>query len=147
MKRLYRSSRDKKIFGLCGGLAEIMNVDATILRVILVITTFFTGGVVIGLYILASLFIPKEPDFGGPYSGAGGYGAGHGGYGGGHFHHNHTGYTGGGSAYANPAAGGRPYNEPPKSDLDEMMKDIEKKAMQKEIEELRAKLAKYEKGE
>jgi hypothetical protein len=44
----------------------------------------------------------------------------------------------------------RTVNEPSpgKSDnIDEMMKDIEKKAMQKEIEELRQKLAKYEKGE
>ncbi|MNC16800.1 hypothetical protein D3C75_646620 [compost metagenome] len=37
--------------------------------------------------------------------------------------------------------------QPANSSIDEMMKDVEKKAMWKEIEELRAKVAKYEKGE
>jgi hypothetical protein len=40
-----------------------------------------------------------------------------------------------------------PNPQPAASSIDEMMKDVEKKAMWKEIEELRAKVAKYEKGE
>ena len=63
MSKLYRSRRDKKVTGLCGGLAEAMNVDATLLRLLVVITTFFTGGTVIFIYFVAALVIPKEPGY------------------------------------------------------------------------------------
>ena len=33
MNKIYRSRTDKKLFGLCGGLAEAMNVDATLTAV------------------------------------------------------------------------------------------------------------------
>lgn len=143
MRKLYRSRRDSKLFGLCGGLAEYMNVDSTLLRLVVVITTFFSGGVVIPLYVIASLVIPKEPilnmpPYYGAYTGMG---------------MNMNGAYGGMNAQmggADPAAGmgtgmGAAAQNP--HHLDDMMKDIEKKAMWKEIEELRAKLAKYEKGE
>jgi phage shock protein C len=125
MRKLYRSAHDKKIFGLCGGLGEYLSVDSTLLRVVVVVTTFFSGGVVIPLYILASIVIPKEPTFEPPFYGGGPY-------------RSH-------SANASQRVHVNP--EPAASNLDDMMKDIEQKAMKKEIEELRAKLAKYEKGE
>lgn len=34
MKKLYRSTTDKKIAGVCGGLAEYFNIDPTIIRII-----------------------------------------------------------------------------------------------------------------
>lgn len=164
MRRLYRSRRDCKLFGLCGGLAEMMNVDPTLLRLIVVVTAFFSGGVVIPLYIIASLVIPKEPLFNDPSFGGGyGYnGAGYGGPAGGYYHGpaGHAGYNG--TAYTGGNQGNTGYGAPHHGNnggsfaghtagastnathLDEMMKDIEKKAMQKELEELRAKLAKYE---
>jgi phage shock protein C len=123
MKKLYRSQRDKKIFGLCGGLAEMLNVDANLLRLVVVITALFTGGTVLFIYVIASLVISKQPMMEpsmeyAPTVGnfAGTYGM------------NNT-------------------QEPVKTNIDEMMKDIEKKAMWKELEELRSKIAKYEKGE
>ena len=52
MKKLYRSRRDKKLFGLCGGLAEMLNVDATLLRILLIVITVFSSGAIdLGLYI------------------------------------------------------------------------------------------------
>lgn len=162
MTRLYRSTRDKKIFGLCGGLAETFNVDATLLRLVVVVATFFSAGTVILLYILCSLVIPKEPErpfgtFGGPYGGSygGPYGGPYGGSFGGHTYsgsgpyghtgHHNTSYAGTGPS---AAASDRPAEASGASpDLDEMMKDVEVKALRKEIEELRAKLAKLEKGE
>lgn len=135
MRKLYRSRRDSKLTGLCGGLAEYMNVDATLLRLVVVATAFFSGGTVIPLYVIASLVIPREPIlnvppmFSGVYGGAGASGM----YGG----------AGACAGQAGPAgaAGQNPHH------IDEMMQDIEKKALWKEIEELRTKLAKYEKGE
>ncbi len=78
LKKLYRSSRDKKLFGLCGGLAEMLNVDATLLRILLIVVTIFTSGAVILIYIIAGLVVPKEPPL---YSnfGPNGYGNGYGG--------------------------------------------------------------------
>ena len=143
MRKLYRSQRDKKIFGLCGGLAEMINVDSTLIRLVVVITAFFSGGAVIPIYFLAALVIPKEPTFGDPYGSIGGYGYGHGpngmGYGAGHYGMHYGSH--GGPSVSNHTAGlaGKP--------LDDMMKDIEKKALWNEIQELKAKLAKYEKGE
>lgn len=121
MTRLYRSHTDKKLFGLCGGLAETLGVDSTLLRLIVVVTAVFSGGVVIPLYLLASFVIPKEPGLAPNFA--------HGGHG----------------RYAHTADPFMPRHEAkPQNNLDEMMKDIEKKAMWKEIEELRAKLNKYE---
>lgn len=141
MSKLYRSRRDKKVTGLCGGLAEAMNVDATLLRLLVVITTIFTGGTVIFIYFVAALVIPKEPGYDqppfDPYAGS----YGRQGYNGGAWnahkpHHpnhapQHTGYN-------------APYDAAKVNNIDEMMKDIEKKALQREVEELRAKVARFE---
>jgi phage shock protein PspC (stress-responsive transcriptional regulator) len=164
MSKLYRSRRDKKVTGLCGGLAEVMNVDATLLRLLVVITTFFSGGTVIFIYIIASLVIPKEPGFDPPYGGGygdpyatgngyGGWGSkghhgGHGGHGG-HRGHGYGPGTGGGYGSGYGYNGGASYNAGPqteekKSNIDDVMKDIERKAMQRELEELKAKIAAYE---
>ena len=43
MTRLYRSETDKKIAGVCGGIAEIQDVDPTIVRLILVALALISG--------------------------------------------------------------------------------------------------------
>ena len=60
-KKLYRSRTDKKICGVCGGLAKYINMDATIIRLLVVLACLFTG---IGLlaYIVCALVIPEEPE-------------------------------------------------------------------------------------
>jgi len=62
MKRLYLSSTDRKIFGVCGGLAEYFEIDPTIVRIGVVVFTLITAviPVVIG-YIIAKLVIPERP--------------------------------------------------------------------------------------
>lgn len=57
--RLYRSSREKMIGGVCGGLAEYFNVDVTLVRLI-VLVTLFIGGAGILLYVAALLIIPSD---------------------------------------------------------------------------------------
>ncbi len=42
IKRLYKI-RNGKICGVCGGIAEYLNIDPTILRIIWVVVTAFTG--------------------------------------------------------------------------------------------------------
>ena len=59
-KKLYRSVSDRKIAGVCGGLAKYFNVDVTIVRLITVLLAVFgTGG--IWAYIICALVIPEEP--------------------------------------------------------------------------------------
>ncbi|MHA0858169.1 PspC domain-containing protein [Paenibacillus sp. CMAA1364] len=144
MSKLYRSSRNKMITGLCGGLSEIWGMDTTLLRIILLISIPFTSGTSLVIYFIASLVIPKEyaPPFnqfgnGSPNHSQHVYGAPNQNYGG-SFH------NGSGSQYNNSNPGAFSNTE---SNLDDMMKDIEKKALKKEVEELKAKLSKYEKGE
>lgn len=164
MTKIYRSRTDRKITGLCGGLAELFGIDATLLRLLVVIAAFFSGGVVIPLYFLAVLVIPNEPYTGGPYGGGSGY-APEGGYAhkwgyqygswkdwkraekhyrkaqkyGWAPQHDNPNYE---AEHAHDSSG---YRDSAGSNLDDMMKDIEKKAMRKEIEELRAKVAQFEK--
>ena len=60
-KKLYRSKNNKKIFGVCGGLAEYFDIDATIIRLVLVLAVLFAGVGVLA-YLIAALVIPNQPD-------------------------------------------------------------------------------------
>lgn len=155
--KLYRSERDKKIFGLCGGLAQMLNVDATLIRVLFIVTAVFSAGSIIFVYIIASLVIPREPAHPGMFPPPG-YTGPNGQYGTPHSSspygtNSHQGMQSAQPPYP-PYPPVPPQSAQPQSsqqqtgtELDEMMKDIEKKALWKEIEELRAKVAKYEKGD
>ncbi|MCM3739170.1 PspC domain-containing protein [Oceanobacillus luteolus] len=60
MKKLYRSSDNRFIAGVFGGLSDYFNIDATILRLIFVIClipSFFTFALI---YAVAALIIPKD---------------------------------------------------------------------------------------
>jgi phage shock protein PspC (stress-responsive transcriptional regulator) len=59
-KKLYRSRTDKKLCGVCGGLAKYLNMDATIIRLIVVLLTL-AGCSGLLIYIIAALIIPEEP--------------------------------------------------------------------------------------
>lgn len=58
-KKLYRSSTNKVIAGVCGGLGEYLNVDPVIVRLIWILTIFF-GGAGLVAYILAWIIIPQK---------------------------------------------------------------------------------------
>jgi phage shock protein PspC (stress-responsive transcriptional regulator) len=63
-KRLTRSRKDRMIAGVCGGLANYMAVDPTIVRLVFALATFFTvvfPGILI--YLVMWIIIPKEPEF------------------------------------------------------------------------------------
>jgi len=58
-KRLLRSKSDRQIAGVCGGLAEYFNVDATIVRLVFVLFALM-GGPGLLVYIVLALVIPEE---------------------------------------------------------------------------------------
>lgn len=62
MKKLYRSTTDKKIAGVCGGLAEYFNIDATIVRVIFVILLLPGGFPGLIPYLILWLVVPYKPE-------------------------------------------------------------------------------------
>ncbi len=57
MKKLTKSS-DKKICGVCGGIAEYLNIDPTVVRIIWLLLIFFAGLDII-IYIIAALIMPE----------------------------------------------------------------------------------------
>ena len=60
-KKLYKSKTDKKLCGVCGGLAEYLAIDSTVIRLILVIAVLCAGCGVLA-YIVAALVIPEQPE-------------------------------------------------------------------------------------
>lgn len=58
-KRLYRSRRDRMVWGVCAGLANYFDMDPTIVRVITVLSVFF-GGLGVLVYIILAIVIPLE---------------------------------------------------------------------------------------
>ncbi|MBT2572837.1 PspC domain-containing protein [Bacillus sp. ISL-51] len=62
MKRLYRSEKNRKIAGVIGGLAEYLNMDASLLRIIAVVLTLLTSGLVPLVYIIWCFVVPLEGD-------------------------------------------------------------------------------------
>ena len=62
VKRLYRSSKDKVLGGVCGGIAEYLNVDPVIVRLGWVLLTLLSMGLGIIGYIIAWIIIPKNPN-------------------------------------------------------------------------------------
>lgn len=63
-KRLTRSETDKMLGGVAGGLAQYLNIDATLVRLGIVVISLFTGVGVLA-YLIAWMVIPAGPT-GGP---------------------------------------------------------------------------------
>lgn len=61
-RRLYRSSDNKVIGGVCGGLGEYLDVDPNLVRVVAAMLLFF-GGLSLWVYIIMWIILPKAPDY------------------------------------------------------------------------------------
>jgi len=59
-RKLYRSRSDRMLGGVCGGLANYLGVDVTIVRLIAVATILLPGPSIIA-YLLAWIIMPEEP--------------------------------------------------------------------------------------
>ncbi len=59
-KKLYRSVTDKKLGGVCGGIAEYLDVDPTVIRLAWILFTLL-GGAGILAYIIALLVMSNPP--------------------------------------------------------------------------------------
>ncbi len=59
-KKLYRLRSDKKLAGVCAGIAEFFNMDVSLVRLITLLLVF-VAGMSIWVYIIAAIVIPEEP--------------------------------------------------------------------------------------
>ena len=60
-KKLFRSTTNRMVCGVCGGIAEYFNLDPGIIRLLWVIFCF-AGTVGIWLYIAAAIILPKKSE-------------------------------------------------------------------------------------
>lgn len=60
-KKLYKSRSDKKLFGVCGGLAKYFGISSTMVRVIFVIAFFLGYGSMALIYLALAIALHKEP--------------------------------------------------------------------------------------
>lgn len=61
-KKLYRSN-ERKIFGVCGGIAEYFGWDPTVVRILWAVLTATGGGIGIVVYIIATFLMDNRPDY------------------------------------------------------------------------------------
>jgi len=59
-KRLYRSTQDRMFAGVCGGIAEYLEVDPTLVRLVFVALSLM-GGPGLIIYIVMMLIVPEAP--------------------------------------------------------------------------------------
>ncbi len=61
-KRLYKSSTERKICGVCGGIAEYFNLDPTVVRLAIVLLTLLSAGTGVVFYLIAAVLMPQDTD-------------------------------------------------------------------------------------
>ena len=59
--RLFRSRDDRMLAGVAGGLAELWDVDPSLIRIIWAVLVPFTGGIALLVYIVMAVVVPEEP--------------------------------------------------------------------------------------
>jgi phage shock protein C len=59
-RKLYRSRTDRKLGGVCGGLAEYFNLDPTLLRVLFIVLAVLGGSGLI-IYLAMWILVPNQP--------------------------------------------------------------------------------------
>ncbi len=60
MKKITRNTNDQMIFGVCSGIADYMNIDVSILRLLCVVGFFITGTLLFWIYVLLALILPSK---------------------------------------------------------------------------------------
>ncbi|MEK6853209.1 MAG: PspC domain-containing protein [Nanoarchaeota archaeon] len=61
IKRLYRSRNDKVFGGVCGGIAQYLDVDPVVVRLIWAVFSLVSMGMGVLAYLIAWVIIPEEP--------------------------------------------------------------------------------------
>lgn len=62
-RKLYRIEEGKMVCGVCGGVAEYLNIDATVIRLIMAALTICSAGTGILLYVVGAIIMPVKPTY------------------------------------------------------------------------------------
>jgi len=61
-ERLYRSRQDRMLTGVAGGVAETLDADPSLIRVVWALLVFLTGGLALLVYIVMAIVVPERPE-------------------------------------------------------------------------------------
>jgi phage shock protein C len=59
--RLYRSPDDRMLAGVAAGVAEALDTDPSLVRIVWVVLAFLTGGIALVVYIVMAIVVPERP--------------------------------------------------------------------------------------
>ena len=59
-KKLYRSVKDRKLAGVCGGIGEYLDVDPVLIRIVWLVLVLAAGTGLVG-YVVAWIIVPEAP--------------------------------------------------------------------------------------
>lgn len=62
MSKKLTKSRSKNLFGVCGGLSEYTGIDVSLIRILFILGSIFTGSIIFWIYILLALILPNEDE-------------------------------------------------------------------------------------
>jgi phage shock protein PspC (stress-responsive transcriptional regulator) len=60
MSTLKKNKDSRVLFGVCSGIADWVEMDVSLIRIIFIIGTFFTGSLLLWVYLLLALILPSE---------------------------------------------------------------------------------------
>ncbi len=60
-KKLYKNMKDKKLAGVCAGIAEFLKIDVSIIRILWVVLCLM-GSLGVWLYLACALILPEKPE-------------------------------------------------------------------------------------
>jgi len=60
MRRLYKNKKERKICGVCAGVADFLNCDPTLVRLITVGLLIFTFTIILWVYLIAAFIMPDK---------------------------------------------------------------------------------------
>ena len=58
--KLYRSEKDRMLFGVCGGLAKYFGMDSSLMRIIVILLVLVTAGFGVFVYLIMAFIVPLE---------------------------------------------------------------------------------------
>lgn len=61
-KKFYKKQQGKKLCGVCGGLAEILSIDASLLRIIWAVLAICSASIFFWIYVVAAIVLPWKED-------------------------------------------------------------------------------------
>lgn len=61
-KRLYRSRDERMLAGVCGGIAEYLDADPTVVRVAFIVATLLTWPMAVLVYLALAFIMPERPE-------------------------------------------------------------------------------------